>query len=107
MDHLSVPFYQAFVPHTNNVKALCANLLVGPGEILGLGQRHTNANEVSEALKMHEVPKEKYEWYLDIRDEEKGGKHLQTTGWGMGLERYLAWIMKHDYPRMKGMKFAP
>lgn len=90
MDHLSVPFYQAFVPHTNNVKALCANLLVGPGEILGLGQRHTNANEVSEALKMHEVPKEKYEWYLDIRDEEKGGKSLQTTGWGMGLERYLS-----------------
>lgn len=34
MDHLSVPFYQAFVPHTNNLKALCADLLFGPGEIL-------------------------------------------------------------------------
>lgn len=114
MDHLTVPFYQAFVSHANNVKAPCADLLVGPGEILGLGQCHTSANELSEALKMHEVPKEKYEWYLDIREEEKGGKCLQTTGLGMGLGRYLAWIMKHDdirdiaiIPRMKGMKFAP
>ena len=114
MDHLSVPFYQAFASNTNHGRALCADLLFGPGEILGLGQRHRSHGEVKEALKMHEVPQDKYEWYLDIRDEEKGGKCLQTAGWGMGLERYLAWIMKHDdirdiaiIPRMKGMKFAP
>ena len=114
MDHLSVPFYQAFVPHTGNGKALCADLLLGPGEVLGLGQRHENPTEVSEALKMHEVPMQKYEWYSDIRDEAKGGKCLQTTGWGMGMERYLAWLFKHDdirdmaiFPRMKGMRFCP
>lgn len=114
MDHLSVPFYQAFVPQSSKLKALCADLLFGPGEVLGLGQRHMSACEVGEALKMHEVSKDKYEWYLGIRDEEKGGKQLQTTGWGMGMERYLAWIMKHHdirdmaiIPRMKGMKFAP
>lgn len=114
MDHLSVPFYQAFVPHANNAQALCADLLMGPGEILGLGQRHTHACDVSEALIMHEVPEDKYEWYLSIRDEVKGGKCLQTTGWGMGMERYLAWLLKHDdirdmviIPRMKGMRFAP
>lgn len=113
-DHLSVPFYQAFVPHTNNAKALCADLLLGPGEILGLGQRHAEATEVREALTMHQVRQDKYEWYLDIRDEQKGGKYLQTAGWGMGMERFLAWIMKHDdirdmaiIPRMKRMKFAP
>ena len=84
MDHLSVPFYQAFVPHTNNAKALCADLLFGPGEVLGLGQRHTSANEVSEGLKLHEVPEHNYQWYLDIRDEDKGGKGLQTKGGGWG-----------------------
>ena len=108
MDHLSAPFYQAFVPGSQNARALCADLLIGPGEVLGLGQRHVSASEVSEALGMHEIPKDKYEWYLNIRDEAKGGKPLQTTGWGMGMERYLAWILKHDdirdmaiIPRMK------
>ena len=114
MDHLSVPFYQAFSSQENTSKALCADFLLGPGEVLGLGQRHANPDEVRRALKMHEVPIEKYEWYLNIRDAETGGTAMQTTGWRMGMERYLAWITKHDdirdiaiIPRMKGMRFAP
>lgn len=79
MDHLSVPFYQAFAPHTGNSRTLCADLLLSPGEVPGLGQRHINASEVSEALKMHEVHTLEYDWYLNIRDEGDGGKCLQTT----------------------------
>ena len=111
MDHLSVPFYQAFVPGTGpERKAICADLLLGPGEVLGLGQRHRNAGQVKEALKLHEVPEEKYEWYLGIREKQE----LQTTGWGMGVERFLAWVLGHDdirdlavIPRLKGMRFQP
>ena len=114
MDHLSVPFYQAFVPHTNQGKALCADLLLGPGEILGLGQRHATVGAVEDSLKLHRVPRETYEWYMDIRDPDKGGKELQTSGWGMGVERFLCWILKHDdvrdfaiIPRLKTAKFLP
>lgn len=114
MDHLSVPFYQAFVPEKQQSKALCADLLLGPGEVLGLGQRHVDVQSVKDALEMHEVPEENYGWYMDIRDEAKGGKPLLTTGWGMGMERFLCWLLGHDdvrdmaiIPRLKGMKFQP
>ncbi|KAL9001596.1 MAG: hypothetical protein Q9188_005442 [Gyalolechia gomerana] len=114
MDHLSVPFYQAFVPEKQQSKAQCADLLLGPGEVLGLGQRHVDVQSVKDALEMHEVPEENYRWYMDIRDEAKGGKPLLTTGWGMGMERFLCWLLGHDdvrdmaiIPRLKGMKFQP
>ena len=114
MDHLSVPFYQAFVPNSKTPKALCADLLLGQGETLGLGQRHVDAETVQQALRMHEVQEKSYEWYMEIRDGAKGGKAMETTGWGMGMERFLAWLLKHDdirdfaiIPRLKNMKFAP
>jgi beta-aspartyl-peptidase (threonine type) len=67
MDHLSVPFYQAY---TNNTctKARCADLLLGNGEVLGLGQRHILANDILAALEQHEVPAKPYDWYMEIRD---------------------------------------
>ena len=108
MDHLSVPFYQAFVPSTSRGKARCADLLLGNGEVLGLGERHVSSKEVRVALKQHEVPEEPYKWYLNMRDQ----KEMRTTGWGMGLERFLAWVLRHDdirdlvtMPRMKGTDF--
>jgi len=108
MDHLSVPFYQAYVPSTSRGKARCADLLLGNGEVLGLGERHVSSEEVRVALKQHEVLEEPYKWYLDMRDQ----KEMRTTGWGMGIERFLAWVLRHDdirdlviMPRMKGTDF--
>lgn len=56
------------------------------------------------------VPPESYQWYLDIRK----ARPLRTAGWGMGTERYLAWIFQHldirDFaliPRLKGKIFLP
>ena len=48
MDHMSAPFSQAFVSNTNKSKALCADLLFGLWEILGLEQRHANFGSVRE-----------------------------------------------------------
>ena len=114
MDHMSVPFYQAFVPNTNQSKALCADLLFGPGEVLGLGQRHADFESVREALKMHQAPEEPYKWYVDMRDSKAGRFALQTSGWESSMERFLAWILQHDdirdmaiISRLKGMKFEP
>ena len=66
------------------------------------------------ALKMHQAPEEPYKWYVDIRDSRAGGFALQTTGWGLGMERFLALILQHDdirdmdiIPPLKGLKFEP
>lgn len=109
MDHLSVPFYQAYTNETC-AKSRCADLLLGNGEVLGLGERHMLAKDVLTALRQHEVPTEPYAWYMEIRDR----KPALTTGFGMGIERFLAWVFQHNdipdlaiIPRMKGYSFAP
>ncbi|KAK2036573.1 putative asparaginase like 1 [Colletotrichum somersetense] len=109
MDHLSVPFYQA---HTDDSlkKARCGDLLIGLGEVVGCGQRHETKDAALEALRQHRVGSEEYSWYLDMRHV----KPLTTTGWGIGTERFLAWVMQHDdirdiqlLPRLKGVECAP
>jgi len=51
MGHLSVPFYQACTDNTCT-KARCADLLLGNGEVLGLGQRYMLANDILAALEL-------------------------------------------------------
>lgn len=97
MDHTSGPFYRAFAPDTNNTKALSADLLLGASMVFMICQRHTSVQEVREALNLHNISEgDWYQWYLNIRDENRNGKILKTTGWGMALERFLAWTMKYD-----------
>ncbi|XP_072225198.1 uncharacterized protein [Leuresthes tenuis] len=110
MDHLGVPFYQAYVEGTGRCKAKAADLLLGLGETVGLGERHSTPEMVQEALRHHAVPEESYKWYINMRQV----KPLLTSGWGMGTERYLCWLLQHDdvrdlhiIPRMKGMKYMP
>lgn len=99
MDHLSVPFYQAFAPdnfNSSNKKALCADLLLGEGEVLRVGGRHVDVESVKQAIEMHKLPVGFCKWYLGIRGESRGGRTLQTAGWVMGMERLLAWLLRHD-----------
>ncbi|XP_059203415.1 uncharacterized protein si:ch211-256m1.8 [Centropristis striata] len=110
MDHLGVPFYQAYVEGTGRCKAKAADLLLGLGETVGLGERHSTPEMVQEALRHHAVPEQSYKWYISMRQV----KPLLTSGWGMGTERYLCWLLQHDdirdiniIPRMKGMKYMP
>ncbi|TNN40961.1 Isoaspartyl peptidase [Liparis tanakae] len=110
MDHLGVPFYQAYVEGTGRCKAKAADLLLGLGETVGLGERHATPAMVKEALRHHAVPEQSYKWYINMRQV----KQLHTSGWGMGTERYLCWLLQHDdirdiqiIPRMKGMKYMP
>nr|XP_019962183.1 PREDICTED: uncharacterized protein LOC109642003 [Paralichthys olivaceus]XP_019962184.1 PREDICTED: uncharacterized protein LOC109642003 [Paralichthys olivaceus] len=110
MDHLGVPFYQAYVEGSGQCKAKAADLLIGLGETVGLGERHSTPEMVQEALRHHAVPEQSYKWYISMRQ----AKPLLTSGWGMGTERYLCWLLQHDdvrdiqiIPRMKGKKYMP
>ncbi|XP_017563561.2 uncharacterized protein LOC108433477 [Pygocentrus nattereri] len=110
MDHLGVPFYQAYVEGSDRKKAKAADLLLGLGETLGLGERHSTPEMVQEALRHHAVPEETYEWYMNMRQIIP----LSTSGWGMGTERYLCWLLQHNdvrdmqiIPRLKGKKYMP
>lgn len=88
-DILAVPFYQKFdndlIGTTKN-----ADLLFGIGETVGCGERHQNDVDLLKSMKLHEVDKEEYEWYIKLKEKNP----LQTAGFGMGIERYLMWVLK-------------
>ena len=109
MTHLSVPFYQAYSNETKT-SAQCRDLLMGIGEIGGLGERHKTAEDVKAAPSQHEVPLELYQWCVDLRDHNT----MQSIGWGMGMERFMLWLLKHDdvrdisiIPRLKNGAYLP
>jgi asparaginyl-tRNA synthetase len=95
-DELAVPFFQASDPRTNNRRvARNADLLMGIGETVGGGERHSTANDVREALIRHAVsPTEQamYNWYINLREV----KPITTSGFGLGVERFLLWLLGHD-----------
>jgi asparaginyl-tRNA synthetase len=75
----------------------------GYGEIIGGSQRMHDHDLLLERIRQHELPREAFQWYLDIR---KYGS-FPHSGFGMGIERFVAWMcgLKHlresiPYPRM-------
>jgi asparaginyl-tRNA synthetase len=108
MEHLSVPFYQAYAADHRYSKS--ADLLLGFGEVIGSGERHFSGTQVREALKHHRVGQKEYEWYVEMKDVLP----LLTSGFGMGVERFIMWFLKHDdirdiqiLPREKGVNIYP
>jgi len=91
MDKRTVPFYQAPIQQDLNYAA-CADLLIGIGEVIGLGERHSSGEEVETALSLHHVSKNEYEWYINLKNKYP----MKTSGFGMGIERFLLWVLKHN-----------
>jgi asparaginyl-tRNA synthetase len=60
----------------------------GYGEIIGGGQREDDLATLEEAIAHHQLPKDAFEWYLDLR---RYGS-VPHAGFGMGVERCVAWI---------------
>ncbi len=87
---LLVPFYQA--KKTDGKSAYAADLLAGIGEILGCGQRVLSVSDLDESLKAHNVDASEYTWYKEMRHI----KPMQTSGFGLGIERFILWVLKHD-----------
>ncbi|HWW82555.1 MAG TPA: amino acid--tRNA ligase-related protein, partial [Vicinamibacterales bacterium] len=75
----------------------------GYGEIIGGGERLADLNLLVERIKAHKLPEEAFAWYVDLR---RYGT-VPHGGFGMGIERVVAWICKLEhvretipYPRM-------
>jgi asparaginyl-tRNA synthetase len=60
----------------------------GYGEIIGGGQRIHDLALLEQRIKEQNLPREAYEWYLDLR---KFGT-APHSGFGLGVERTVAWI---------------
>jgi asparaginyl-tRNA synthetase len=97
-------FYMKEDPHKPGL-ALCVDVLApeGYGEIIGGGQREDNLEILKAKVKKHNLPLESFQWYLDLRHYGS----VPHAGFGMGIERALAWIcgLKHvretiPFPRM-------
>ncbi|TDT81859.1 asparaginyl-tRNA synthetase [Arthrobacter sp. AG258] len=107
-DQMSVPFYQADEPGTD--KARNADLLFGMGEIVGAGERHVDGEQTRKALAHRQVAEQDYDWYVRMKTE----RPLLTSGFGLGVERWLMWLLRHDdirdlqlVPRLNGIALAP
>ena len=70
--------------------ALCVDVLApeGYGEIIGGGQREDDLATLEARIAEHQLPPEAFGWYLDLR---RYGS-VPHAGFGMGIERLLAWI---------------
>ena len=67
----------------------------GYGEIIGGSQRIHDYDLLLKRLKEHNLPEDSFQWYLDLR---RYGS-VPHSGFGMGLERTVAWICGTEHIR--------
>ncbi|MEX0770352.1 MAG: asparagine--tRNA ligase [Balneolaceae bacterium] len=99
-------FYMKRDPEDDQL-ALAMDVLApeGYGEIIGGSEREDNLDMLRKRIAEHDLPEEPFQWYLDLR---RYGS-VPHSGYGLGLERTLAWIcgLTHvretiPFPRMLG-----
>ncbi|WP_374689712.1 asparagine--tRNA ligase [Promineifilum sp.] len=67
----------------------------GYGEIIGGSERMSDPDVLLAAIRRHELPEANYQWYIDLR---RYGS-VPHSGFGLGLERTVAWICGIDHIR--------
>ena len=85
-------------PDPDNGKfALCVDVLApeGYGEIIGGSQRISSYELLKQRIEDHGLPLAPFQWYLDLR---RYGS-VPHAGFGMGIERAVAWICGLDHVR--------
>ncbi|MDQ5826581.1 MAG: asparagine--tRNA ligase [Chloroflexota bacterium] len=82
-------FYMQPDPQRPEV-VLCADLIApeGYGEICGGSQRIHDVTLLEQRIVEHNLPREAFEWYLELR---RYGS-VPHSGFGMGIERVVGWI---------------
>ncbi len=89
-------FYMKRDPEDERL-SLSVDLLApeGYGEIVGGGQRAEDLEYLEKQIEAHKLPREAFEWYLDLR---KYGS-VPHGGFGLGLERTVAWMCGVEHLR--------
>jgi asparaginyl-tRNA synthetase len=67
----------------------------GAGELIGGSQREEDLELLLARIAEHKLPKEAFEWYLDLR---RYGS-VPHAGFGLGLERTVAWLCGIEHIR--------
>ena len=77
--------------------ALACDLLApeGYGELIGGSQRIHDLALLEKRIAEHKLPKEAFDWYLDLR---RYGT-VPHSGFGLGVERTVAWISGSEHIR--------
>lgn len=96
-DRDTVPFYQK--PDLKNPNKVLNGDLIFPsinggfgGEIIGCGQRHDDPDAIIDSIKRQKIQDwQYYKWYIDLR---KHPKYSLSSGFGIGIERLLAWALE-------------
>ena len=89
-------FYMESDPNASDL-ALCMDVLApeGYGEIIGGGQRISDYDKLVQRLQDYQLSEEDFRWYLDLRQFGS----VPHSGFGMGIERVVAWICGLDHVR--------
>jgi len=90
------PFYMQPDPNRADV-VLCADLIApeGYGEIIGGSERIHDYHLLKQRLDEHNLPMDAYKWYLELRQYGS----VPHSGFGLGLERTVAWITGVEHVR--------
>lgn len=89
-------FYMKQHPEREDV-VLCADMIApeGYGEIIGGSEREEDLELLKARIHEFGLKEEDYDWYLDLR---KYGS-VPHSGFGLGLERTVAWITGTEHVR--------
>lgn len=90
------PFYMQ--PDEKNPDVvLCADLIApeGYGEIIGGSERIHNYDKLAINIKEHGLSEDAYKWYMELRQYGS----VPHSGFGLGLERTVAWISGVEHVR--------
>ncbi len=90
------PFYMQPDPNREEV-ALCADLIApeGYGEIIGGSERVHDFELLKSRLAEYQLDEDAYKWYLELRQYGS----VPHSGFGLGLERTVAWISGVEHVR--------
>jgi len=90
------PFYMQPAMDRDDV-VLCADLIApeGYGEIIGGSERIHDVELLQKRLEEHKLTDDAYKWYLELRQYGS----VPHSGFGLGLERTVAWISGVEHVR--------